>query len=95
MIAQCNYASKPLTDKENVIASFFAAFAAFEITGRESASEKSSLIAGIFLGTVLWWLVLSAGVNGFRKRMGEKMFVVLRKCLGTVLILFGMILFLK
>jgi threonine/homoserine/homoserine lactone efflux protein len=51
------------------ILSFAAAFVGLGLTGHD-APVAASLVLGVFSGSAAWWLVLAAGVNAFRDRLG-------------------------
>jgi threonine/homoserine/homoserine lactone efflux protein len=80
------------------ILSFAALFAALGLGAAvEEAIElgrrnyaMSQLIGGVFIGSLLWWLVLSNGVNAVRHHLGDKVFRWLNRISGTALIAFGL-----
>lgn len=80
------------------ILSFAALFAALGLGAAvEEAIElgrrnyaMSQLIGGVFAGSLLWWLVLSQGVNAVRHRLGQAVFRWLNRISGTALIAFGL-----
>lgn len=48
------------------ILSFMAVFGA--LAGRAPTASPGAMVAGVFVGSALWWLVLSAGVARLRER---------------------------
>jgi threonine/homoserine/homoserine lactone efflux protein len=80
------------------ILSFAALFAALGLGAAvEEAIElgrrnyaMSALIGGVFIGSLLWWVVLSQGVNAVRHHFGEVVFRWLNRISGTALIAFGL-----
>ena len=73
--------------------SFFAAYSAFGISGTLAPENGFLLITGIISGTVLWWLGISAAAALFRNRISMKMHLILRRLMGSLLILLGLLLF--
>lgn len=74
------------------ILSLMVAFAAFGITGKLVLVEGISLTLGILVGTVLWWLALSAVTAHFREKVTNRLYKRLHWLLGGLMILFGIIL---
>lgn len=54
------------------IVTFLAAFSAFKIFEGYSVIRGLSLVVGVFTGTTLWWLGLSAVVTHFRSKFSGK-----------------------
>lgn len=76
--------TNPLT-----ILSYIAIFAGLGLM--EGADQNGGLlILGVFLGSALWWLMLSEGVTLFRKRVSEKVMVWINRIAGTLIIGFGL-----
>lgn len=73
------------------ILSFMAAFAAFGIHGGLSEKQGVVLIAGILIGTLFWWLVLSGITAHFRDRMTGKIYQWLNCILGFFMTGIGLI----
>lgn len=74
--------TNPLT-----ILSFAAIFA-----GLGAAGERLSgalLVAGVFLGSAGWWLLLSGGVGLLRRRLDERLLVWVNRVSGAVLVGFA------
>jgi threonine/homoserine/homoserine lactone efflux protein len=84
--------SNPVT-----ILSFAALFAALgigaavdeaiEVGHRTSAMVE--LVTGVFVGSCLWWVLLTIGTNMLRHRIGAAVFRWLNRISGTALIGFG------
>lgn len=68
--------------------SFLIVFSSFQVTA-SSISEGTFFVAGIFLGTALWWLVISALASLLKKKMNEKFFNALNITCGILMILFS------
>ncbi|MBS0654469.1 MAG: LysE family translocator [Verrucomicrobia bacterium] len=70
--------------------SFLAIFAGL---GLSEASEDyfaaGLLVLGVFLGSALWWLILSEGITFFRKRIDQKIMRWINHLAGVVIIAFG------
>lgn len=71
------------------ILSFFVAFAAFGIGDQSTLAQSIQLIAGILLGTGCWWCILSGIVSQFRSRITDRIYHVLNRLLGSLMVLFG------
>jgi len=79
--------SNPMT-----ILSFLAVFAGLGLT--EELSERSNaviLILGIFLGSALWWLILSEGVTFFRKKLSQIVMLWINRIAGLIISAFGLL----
>jgi threonine/homoserine/homoserine lactone efflux protein len=78
------------------IISFLAVFVSVGL-GRRPESEGSSvnyqlasaLVAGVFLGSALWWLILSGGVGLLRSQVNTGWMRAVNRLSGSVLFLFG------
>ncbi len=82
--------SNPLTII--VIGAIFAAGGPGKEAGQ---SEILMLIAGVFMGASSWWLILVTLVNLFRKRIRLKTLWYLNKITGTLISIFGLVVFLS
>lgn len=71
------------------VLSFLMAFAAFEITGNQTATQSVQLLTGILLGTLCWWSVLSGITAIFRKRVNDRAYQFLNRLLGCLLVVFA------
>lgn len=80
-----------LTNPTTILA-FIAIFAGLGIfePGRHPLSS-SLLVIGVFLGSALWWLVLSFGVNLFRSSLNSKRLGWLNKLAGASIFAFGVV----
>jgi threonine/homoserine/homoserine lactone efflux protein len=78
--------TNPLT-----ILSFMAIFAGLGLVqGSVQFSKSIQLVAGVFLGSALWWLILAELVTLFRKRVSEKLLLWINRSAGVLIICFGL-----
>lgn len=75
------------------ILTFLFAFSYFEISGQLQIHQGFLLIVGVFLGTYLWWGMLSLGANGLRKKVEH--YYQLNQVFGLILTLLGIIFLVK
>ena len=74
------------------ILSFAAIFAGLGIAGaRGDYVTASALVAGVGLGSALWWLILTSAVNLLRTRMDARALRWVNRVSGLVLLGFGML----
>lgn len=74
------------------ILSFMAVFAGFGIMNAEGAYLKSALlVAGVFLGSSLWWLILSSAVGVFEARLTPATLVWINRISGTLIAALGVL----
>jgi threonine/homoserine/homoserine lactone efflux protein len=52
------------------ILAFAAIFAGLGLTASADYGSAALLVAGVFLGSAAWWLILAAGAGGLRNRIG-------------------------
>ncbi len=76
------------------ILSFVAVFASLGVgagTGESQASYDLAaiLVLGVFLGSALWWLILSGVAGVFRGRAGIRHLIWVNRCSGAILVIFG------
>jgi threonine/homoserine/homoserine lactone efflux protein len=79
--------ANPLT-----ILSFVAVFAGFGLGTRGETDYGAAwrLVAGVFTGSALWWLLLSGGVGLVRARLGTSMLRSINWVSGGVILAFGL-----
>jgi threonine/homoserine/homoserine lactone efflux protein len=70
------------------ILSFVAAFAAIGLGTSSDYRLATSLVAGVFLGSALWWLLLSGGSALLRRYVGPALMVNLNRVSG--ILIFGL-----
>ena len=66
-----------------------AVFAGLGIAGAGSWREATVLVAGVFLGSALWWLMLSGAVSALRSRVDLRALRWINRVSGLVLLAFG------
>lgn len=75
------------------ILSFVFAFSYFGLSDRMNRAEGTALVAGVFLGTMFWWGLLSAAVSLIGKKAGNRGLQNMNKVFGVILSAFSLILF--
>ncbi|WP_449420263.1 LysE family translocator [Phormidium nigroviride] len=79
--------TNPLT-----ILSFAAIFAGLGVASAGSNYLDSGiLVLGVFLGSAIWWLLLSTGVSILRKKFDDRSLIWINKISGLIIIIFGII----
>ena len=58
------------------------------IKGADSAA--AAMVAGVFLGSALWWLILSSVIGRLRHYIGARILTLINRVSGTVLTAFGL-----
>jgi threonine/homoserine/homoserine lactone efflux protein len=77
--------SNPLT-----ILSFTAAYAGMGLGTRMTRpADAAMLVAGVFVGSALWWLILTTMVGAFRAKLHPPQLVWANRISGVVLIAFA------
>lgn len=73
------------------IVSFAAIFAGpgFSAVASAEWAPRFSLIAGVIIGSAVWWLALSTIVDRFRKGITERQIRIINRVAGTVICGFG------
>jgi threonine/homoserine/homoserine lactone efflux protein len=72
------------------IMSFVAVFAGFGLGASPNYWSASTLVAGVFAGSAVWWLLLSTGVALFRARLGAGWMLTVNRLSGGALLGFGL-----
>jgi len=73
------------------IMSFAAVFAGLGIGTASGEFASVLLVLGVFIGSMLWWLFLSATVNLLRKRFDKKRLHWVNQISGVVITAFGIL----
>lgn len=72
------------------ILSFAAVFAGLGIAGSAGGyASASALVAGVFLGSAAWWLLLSGGVGLIGRAFDERMLRLTNRLSGAIIAGFG------
>jgi threonine/homoserine/homoserine lactone efflux protein len=70
---------------------FMAIFAsAGQVVSPSHSGSALTLVAGVFTGSAIWWIVLSSGVLLLRTQVGPKTTEMLNKVAGVIMLGFGM-----
>ena len=77
------------------ILTFLFAFSWFGITEGSASGKGWLVVLGVFMGTYLWWGGLSAAVALARKKKRTGSFQKMNRIFGTVLSLFGILVFIR
>jgi threonine/homoserine/homoserine lactone efflux protein len=72
------------------ILSFVAVFAGFGLGASPDYFSAGLLVAGVFIGSALWWLLLSSGVAVFRSRLSANWMRGINRLSGGVILAFGL-----
>ena len=72
------------------IFSFVAIFAGLGIGLSSNYGAAGALVSGVFLGSTLWWFILSYGVGRLRARMNFAWLRTVNRVAGVALFLFGL-----
>jgi threonine/homoserine/homoserine lactone efflux protein len=74
------------------ILSFAAVFAGLGAVGpSRGLPSAATLVGGVFLGSALWWLILSALVGALRARVTTAALVWVNRLAGAVILSFGVV----
>jgi threonine/homoserine/homoserine lactone efflux protein len=71
------------------ILSFVAVFAGFGIAAATGWRDAAVLVAGVFIGSAAWWLLLSGAVSALRTRLDQRALRWVNRVSGLVLLGFG------
>jgi len=82
-----------LTNPTTVL-SFLAVLAVLGLSERRPPSLTLLMVAGIFVGSMAWWLTLTGITNHFRERFNDKAMVWMNRIGGIAIGAFGVVMFL-
>jgi threonine/homoserine/homoserine lactone efflux protein len=88
------YASTLLLTLTNptTILSFAAIFAGLGLASVSGSYLSSGLLVlGVFLGSALWWFLLSGGVSLFREKLGTRQLRWINRLSGIIILAFGVL----
>jgi len=71
------------------ILAFAAIFAKVGVSEHAGYLDTGMLVAGVFAGSLLWWLALSFGIAGLRRVTGRINLIWLNRVSGSILALSG------
>lgn len=80
--------TNPLT-----VLSFAAVFAGLGLSAGGNYASATVLVLGVFLGSALWWFILSGGVSLFRSRFNPQGIRWVNRISGVIITAFGVIAF--
>lgn len=70
---------------------FLAVFSSLGLTGAHgSRSFTFTFICGVFFGSTLWWLILSAGTNSIGRQIKPRTMMIINRVSGVLLIGFAL-----
>ena len=72
------------------ILSFIAVFAGFGLGASPDYFSATALVLGVFLGSALWWVMLSGGVAHFREKLTPVWMGAINRLSGLILFGFGL-----
>jgi threonine/homoserine/homoserine lactone efflux protein len=81
-----------LTNPTTVL-SFLAVLAVLGLTGGRSVWLTATMIGGIFVGSMAWWLTLVALTHHFRERFDDRAMLRMNRIAGMAIASFGIIMF--
>lgn len=73
------------------ILTFLFAFSYFAISGQLTIFQGIQLVCGVFVGTYIWWGILSVAANLLKKKTSS--FCKLNKVFGVILTMLGTVVF--
>jgi threonine/homoserine/homoserine lactone efflux protein len=77
------------------ILAFIGIFAGLGQSTNTNAHNPFIIVAGVFLGSALWWLLLNSSANLLRHRMTEDIMLWVNRISGLVITLFALNILLK
>lgn len=78
-----------------VILTFLFAFSYFEIAEKMNILNGIELVLGVFIGTLLWWIVLATLTSILKNKFAKNGLKNLNKVFGIILVVFSLIIFIK
>jgi threonine/homoserine/homoserine lactone efflux protein len=89
-----NYTSTLLITLSNPMSILISAgmFAGLGLVGPDVGwSKATQIVGGVFLGSMFWWISLSAFVGIFHKQAGDNTMVLLARIFGSIIATLGII----
>jgi threonine/homoserine/homoserine lactone efflux protein len=75
------------------ILSFVAIFAGLGLGTSSDYLTASTLVLGVFVGSALWWLMLSGGVSMFRSQVSSRWIRAINRLSGVIIFALGVLAF--
>jgi len=72
------------------ILSFAVIFAGFGLAANRSMADAGAIVGGVFIGSMLWWIILSGGINLLRKHITIGSMLWVNRIAGVGLFGFGL-----
>ena len=77
------------------ILSFMAALAALEVASNSETASPFMLVGGVFLGSLLWWIILSTTMGGMRNGLTLQRIQKINQISGSIIIVLALGLLIK
>lgn len=77
------------------ILTFLFAFSWFGINGQTGLTDGIGLVCGVFVGTYIWWGILSGAVTIWNKKAKNNHLSMMNRVFGTILSLFGIVILIR
>ncbi len=93
--AYCSILLLTLTNPMTII-SFAAIFTGLGLIGTaKNYLSAGILVFGVFIGSALWWLILSSGVSLFREKFNNRGLLWVNRISGLIITCFGLFAFIS
>ena len=69
---------------------FVAVFAGLGLGASPDCAAAAALVAGVFIGSALWWLILSGAIGSLSSLAGGRWMRAVNRISGTVILAFGL-----
>lgn len=56
----------------------------------DSLAKSLLFVSGIFVGSLVWWIILSCSVGIYKKKISEEVFQYINYCSGIIILIFGL-----
>lgn len=77
------------------VLTFLFALTYFGVTKDPGLINGILIVAGVFIGTYIWWCTLSGAVYFIKRKTGKSNMLFMKKFFGCILILFSAVIFIK
>jgi len=68
-----------------------ALFAGLGLAGSLDRASATALVAGVFVGSMVWWIILSAGVSAARRKLPKSFAAWVNRASGVLISGFGLL----